>query len=64
MKDCEDNSDEVDCRCADYLVSQFLTKKVCDGVVDCWDYSDEKGCGKTKLHVIAIQTDFLKIKIN
>ena len=45
MRDCRDNSDERDCSCVDFLRAQFLTRKICDGVVDCWDYSDENLCG-------------------
>nr|XP_023014445.1 cell wall protein DAN4 [Leptinotarsa decemlineata] len=39
--DCNDGKDEQNCNCADHLKSQFLIGKICDGVVDCWDYSDE-----------------------
>ena len=49
MRDCRDNSDEMNCTCADFLRAQFLTRKICDGVVDCWDYSDENLCGNTAL---------------
>ena len=44
-RDCADGSDEVECSCADFLRAKFLTRKICDGVVDCWDYSDENLCG-------------------
>lgn len=43
--DCNDRSDESKCTCADYLKAQFSYKKICDGIVDCWDFSDEKLCG-------------------
>nr|XP_022915185.1 serine protease nudel-like [Onthophagus taurus] len=42
--DCENGKDEENCTCADYLRSQLLKGKICDGIVDCWDYSDENEC--------------------
>lgn len=42
--DCENGSDEKNCTCADYLRSQFLSRKICDGLIDCWDFSDENNC--------------------
>ncbi|XP_065206949.1 serine protease nudel-like [Planococcus citri] len=42
--DCNDGSDEKNCTCADYLRAQFAYKKICDGIVDCWDFSDENLC--------------------
>jgi hypothetical protein len=27
------------------LRTQFSLKKICDGIVDCWDFSDENLCG-------------------
>jgi len=49
--------DEQGCSCADYLRAQFLTRKLCDGVVDCWDFTDENSCGElcpilTELQII------------
>ncbi|KAF5300956.1 hypothetical protein FQA39_LY10926 [Lamprigera yunnana] len=44
LLDCNDGTDEKDCNCADYLKSQYLLRKICDGVVDCWDFSDENLC--------------------
>ncbi|KAF2352747.1 Serine proteases trypsin domain [Trinorchestia longiramus] len=42
--DCEDESDEIGCTCADFLRSQFLERKICDEIIDCWDMSDEAEC--------------------
>ncbi|VVC93640.1 unnamed protein product [Leptidea sinapis] len=44
LLDCPDGEDETACSCADYLRAEFSQSKICDGVVDCWDYSDEKKC--------------------
>ncbi|KAK5639362.1 hypothetical protein RI129_011854 [Pyrocoelia pectoralis] len=44
LVDCNDGIDEKNCTCADYLKSQYLLRKICDGVVDCWDFSDENLC--------------------
>lgn len=46
LRECSDGEDEANCTCADFLRAQSLDKKICDGVVDCWDYSDESNCGK------------------
>ncbi|XP_065567491.1 uncharacterized protein LOC136031714 isoform X2 [Artemia franciscana] len=43
-KDCSDGSDEKGCTCADFLKSQSMDRKICDGIVDCPDYSDEMQC--------------------
>ncbi|KAK5649545.1 hypothetical protein RI129_000574 [Pyrocoelia pectoralis] len=41
--DCEDASDEENCRCVDYLKYQFPST-LCDGVTHCLDKSDEDNC--------------------
>ncbi|XP_022246562.1 serine protease nudel-like [Limulus polyphemus] len=41
---CADGSDEFSCNCSDYLRSGSQFRKICDGVADCWDYSDEAYC--------------------
>ncbi|CAH1186896.1 unnamed protein product, partial [Phyllotreta striolata] len=38
--DCEDGSDEEDCKCADYVKHQN-PNAICDGITDCHDASDE-----------------------
>ncbi|XP_028178229.1 uncharacterized protein LOC114365766 isoform X2 [Ostrinia furnacalis] len=42
--DCPGGEDERACTCADYLRAEFSQSKICDGVVDCWDYTDENKC--------------------
>ncbi|KAI5635589.1 trypsin domain-containing protein [Phthorimaea operculella] len=44
LLDCPGGEDERACSCADYLRAEFSQSKICDGVVDCWDYSDENKC--------------------
>lgn len=44
LGECSDSEDEANCTCADFLRAQQLEMKICDGVADCWDYSDESDC--------------------
>ncbi|XP_014367027.2 uncharacterized protein LOC106717643 isoform X1 [Papilio machaon] len=44
LMDCPGGEDERACSCADYLRAEFSQAKICDGIVDCWDYSDENKC--------------------
>ncbi|CAH0405306.1 unnamed protein product [Chilo suppressalis] len=44
LLDCPNGEDERACSCADYLRAEFSQSKICDGVVDCWDYTDENKC--------------------
>ncbi|XP_072940602.1 uncharacterized protein [Epargyreus clarus] len=44
LLDCPGGEDERACSCADYLRAEYSQAKICDGVVDCWDYSDENKC--------------------
>ncbi|KAG8034983.1 hypothetical protein G9C98_005405 [Cotesia typhae] len=44
LGECANSEDEANCTCADFLRSQLLDQKICDGVPDCWDYSDESQC--------------------
>lgn len=45
LGECTNSEDEANCTCADFLKAQLLHQKICDGVADCWDYSDETDCG-------------------
>lgn len=45
LGECSNSEDEMNCTCADFLKAQLLHQKICDGVADCWDYSDETDCG-------------------
>lgn len=45
LGECPNSEDEANCTCADFLKAQLLHEKICDGVADCWDYSDETDCG-------------------
>ncbi|CAG5101575.1 Similar to Enteropeptidase-like, partial [Cotesia congregata] len=44
LGECANSEDEANCTCADFLRSQLLHQKICDGIPDCWDYSDESQC--------------------
>ncbi|EFN80032.1 Enteropeptidase [Harpegnathos saltator] len=44
LVECSNSEDEANCTCADFLRTQLLYRKICDGIVDCWDYSDESDC--------------------
>ncbi|XP_076176268.1 uncharacterized protein LOC143151219 isoform X2 [Ptiloglossa arizonensis] len=44
LGECPNSEDEANCTCADFLKAQLLHQKICDGVADCWDYSDEMDC--------------------
>ncbi|XP_068631440.1 serine protease nudel [Battus philenor] len=41
--DCEDGTDELDCRCGDFLLT-FNANLICDGNFDCPGGEDEAGC--------------------
>ena len=49
LGECPNSEDEANCTCADFLKAQLLHQKICDGVADCWDYSDENNCGKIQI---------------
>ncbi|XP_015111459.1 uncharacterized protein LOC107037419 [Diachasma alloeum] len=44
LGECSNSEDEANCTCADFLRAQQREQKICDGVPDCWDYSDETHC--------------------
>ncbi|XP_015601764.1 uncharacterized protein LOC107270868 isoform X2 [Cephus cinctus] len=44
LRECQNSEDELNCSCADFLKAQLLNHKICDGIADCWDYSDETDC--------------------
>lgn len=44
LGECTNSEDETNCTCADFLRAQLLVYKICDGIPDCWDYSDETDC--------------------
>lgn len=43
--DCEDGTDESECKCVDFLKLSH-PEAICDGVVDCEDSTDESFCCK------------------
>ena len=47
LSECANSEDEANCTCADFLKAQLLHKKICDGTVDCFDYTDESDCGNS-----------------
>lgn len=53
--DCEDGTDEINCTCADYLevTDESL---ICDGIIHCYDLSDEKSCPGTYVELQFIVT--------
>ncbi|XP_067142117.1 uncharacterized protein [Centruroides vittatus] len=42
--ECGDLSDEMNCSCIEYFWAQRLHSKICDGIIDCWDQTDELQC--------------------
>lgn len=64
LLDCPGGEDEKACSCADYLRAEFSQSKICDGVVDCWDYSDENKCGMIVNSVYQKQVDIHIMKFN
>ncbi|XP_008544698.1 uncharacterized protein LOC103569261 [Microplitis demolitor] len=44
LGECSNSEDEANCTCADFLRAKLFHQKICDGVADCWDYSDESQC--------------------
>nr|XP_012220724.1 PREDICTED: uncharacterized protein LOC105671295 isoform X2 [Linepithema humile] len=44
LMECSGAEDEANCTCADFLRAQQLYQKICDGVADCYDFSDENDC--------------------
>lgn len=59
LGECPNSEDEANCTCADFLKAQLLHEKICDGVADCFDYSDETDCG---IRILRITISFSIVK--
>ena len=54
--ECTDGSDEQQCTCAAYLKADRQLKKLCDGVIDCHDLTDEIDCSYCKGNYVCAQS--------
>lgn len=61
LGECADSEDEANCTCADFLKAQLLDQKICDGIADCWDYSDEIDCGNINRNIMKYTIDKFKV---
>ena len=57
--DCEDGTDEINCRCVDFL----RTELICDGIIHCHDASDERDCSG-KISIISTSTASLSLTLS